>query len=102
MCKRYGVFYPTRALHDGQPDAALDDARFDRIAGEARRVVDIELSHEMVPVLLDGLDADVICPSRPIHWAASSARCTPPLRPSGQATAHSYDSSTALNTRRRV
>lgn len=45
-------------LLDGHLDTALDDARRDGIAGETRRVVDVELPHEMVPMLLDRLDAD--------------------------------------------
>ena len=45
-------------LDDGQLDTAFDDARRDGVTGKARRVVDVELLHEMVPMLLDGLDAD--------------------------------------------
>ena len=45
-------------LDDGQRDVAFDDSRRDGVAGEARRVVDIELAHEMGAVLFDGLDAD--------------------------------------------
>jgi hypothetical protein len=47
-----------RGLLNGQLHAALDDAGGDGVAGEAGGVVDVELAHEMVPVLLDGLDAD--------------------------------------------
>ena len=43
---------------DGQLGAALDDAGADGVAGEAGGVVDVELLHEMLTVLLDGLDAD--------------------------------------------
>src|ERR1700677_4442991 len=46
------------ALNDGQLDAALDDSRTDGVAGEAGGVVDVELLHEVLAVLLDGLDAD--------------------------------------------
>ena len=46
------------ALNDGQLDAALDDARADGVTGETGGVVNVELLHEMLAMLLDGLDAD--------------------------------------------
>jgi hypothetical protein len=45
-------------LHDRQLDAAFDDAHGDGIAGEAGGVVNIEFLHQVVPMLLDRLDAD--------------------------------------------
>src|SRR5208282_5604917 len=45
-------------LDNGQLDAVLDNARADGVAGEPGGVVDVELLHEMLAVLLDGLDAD--------------------------------------------
>ena len=44
---------------DRHLDAALDDPVGDGVAGEARRIVDRELVHQVLPVLLDRLDADV-------------------------------------------
>src|SRR5208282_5977697 len=46
------------SLDDRQLDAAFDDARADGVAGESGGVVDVELLHEMLAMLLDGLDAD--------------------------------------------
>ena len=40
-------------LEDGYLDTALDDSRADGVAGEARGVVDIQLGHEMLPMLVD-------------------------------------------------
>ena len=45
-------------LDDGQLDAAFNDAGLDRVAGETSDLVDIELPHEMVAVLLDRLNTD--------------------------------------------
>src|SRR5450432_1809985 len=45
-------------LDDGQLDAALNDARADGVAGKPGGVMDVELLHEMLAMLLDGLDAD--------------------------------------------
>ena len=42
--------------------AALDDAGADGVAGEAGGVVDVELRHKMLAMLLDGLDADAEFP----------------------------------------
>ena len=39
-------------LNNGQLDAALDDARADGVAGESSGVVEVELRHEMLAVLL--------------------------------------------------
>ena len=47
-----------RILNNRQLHAALDDARADRVTGEAGGVVDVELFHQMLAMLLDGLDAD--------------------------------------------
>src|SRR5208282_1201804 len=46
------------SLDDRQLDAAFDDARADGVAGESGGVVDVELLHEMLAMLLDGLHAD--------------------------------------------
>ena len=48
-------FYP---LDDGQLDTALDDACADGVTGKSGGVVDVELLHEMLPMLLDGLEAN--------------------------------------------
>src|ERR1017187_9489774 len=44
--------------HNGQLDAALDDAGADGVAGKSSRIMDIQLLHEMLAMLLDGFDAD--------------------------------------------
>ena len=44
--------------NNGQLDAAFDDARVDRVAGESGSVVDVELLHEMLAMFLDGFRAD--------------------------------------------
>jgi len=46
------------SLEDGPLDAALDDPRCDRVAGEPRGVVEIQLAHQVLPVLLHRLNAD--------------------------------------------
>ncbi len=46
------------ASNDGQLDAALDDAGADGIACQSGRVVNVELLHQMLAMLLDCLDAD--------------------------------------------
>ena len=51
-------FLVPRNLDDRHLHAAFDDPRADGIAGEACRVVDVELVHETIPVLLNGLDAN--------------------------------------------
>jgi len=44
MAGQWGAQPPwCRSLIDGQLDAALDDARADGVAGEARSVVDVQL-----------------------------------------------------------
>ena len=79
-------------LNNGQLDAALDDARADGVAGESGGVVDVEFLHEMLAMLLDGLDADASSPavsllalpsamswstsiSREVNWAAFLPIC---------------------------
>src|SRR6185503_8021728 len=47
-----------RRLLDRQMNAVLDDSRGDRVAREPRGVVDVQLAHEILAVLLDRLDAD--------------------------------------------
>jgi len=49
----------TSALDDGQRDTASDDARRDGVAGETRRVVDVELLPDTLPVFFNrfGVDA---------------------------------------------
>jgi len=54
----------TERLNDGQRDVALDDPMADGVAGETGCIVDVELLHEMLAMLLDGLDADVEFASR--------------------------------------
>jgi hypothetical protein len=51
---------PTRwtGLADRQLDTALDDARTDGVAGETGHVMDVQLLHETLPVLLDRFDAE--------------------------------------------
>jgi hypothetical protein len=49
---------PAATLNDGQLDAALDNARADGVAGKASGVVDIELGHETLAMLLNRLHAD--------------------------------------------
>ncbi len=43
---------------DVQLDTALDDTRTDRIAGETGDVMNVELVHQLLPMLLHCLDAD--------------------------------------------
>jgi hypothetical protein len=45
-------------LNDGELDAAFDYSRGDGVTGEACRVVNVELFHQMLPVFFDRLDAD--------------------------------------------
>ena len=47
-----------RRLAAGYRRAPFDDAVGDGVTGETRRVVKVELLHQVVPVLLDRLDAD--------------------------------------------
>jgi len=49
---------PAATLNDGQLDAALDNARADGVAGKASGVVDVELGHETLAMLLNRLHAD--------------------------------------------
>jgi len=50
---------PAHPSDDRDLDAALDDAPRDGVAREAGRIVDVQLVHQVLPVLLDRLDADV-------------------------------------------
>src|ERR1035437_8343935 len=45
-------------LADRQLDTALDDSRCDGIAGEPGDLVDVEFRHEILPMLINRLDAD--------------------------------------------
>ena len=45
-------------LNDGHLDGALDNARADVVAGKASGVVDVELGHETLAMLLNRLHAD--------------------------------------------
>src|SRR5271154_3045557 len=56
--RRPRVFRRMPGLSDDSLDAALDDASTDGVAGESGGIMDIELLHEMLAMLLHGLDAD--------------------------------------------
>jgi RNA polymerase sigma factor (sigma-70 family) len=45
--------------NDRYLDAAFDDALRDGVAGKACRVVDVQLVHQMLPMLFNRLDADL-------------------------------------------
>src|ERR1035441_1251236 len=49
---------PAATLNDGHLDAALDHARADGVTRKASGVVDVELGHETLAMLLNSLHAD--------------------------------------------
>lgn len=49
---------PTATLNDGQLNAALNNARADGIASKASGLVDVELGHETLAMLLNSLKPD--------------------------------------------
>ena len=58
---RDGACQQLPELNDRQLDTALDNARADSVASETGRVVDVELLHEMLAMLLDRLHSDAEC-----------------------------------------
>src|SRR5579859_6527303 len=51
---------PGRAsgLQDGYLNTAFDDSSADRVAGQARGVVDVQLRHEVLPMFVDRFETD--------------------------------------------
>ena len=57
---RGGARMGTRPLRSSYRhlDAVLDDARADRVPGQTRRVMDVQLGHEVLAMLVHGLETD--------------------------------------------
>ena len=53
-------FVPVANLNDGQLNAALNNARPDGIASKASDLVDVELDHETLAMLLNSLQPDTV------------------------------------------
>ena len=53
-----GRYYANVRLFERNRPACFDDSRGDGVSGQARGVVDAQFAHEVLPVFLDGFDAD--------------------------------------------